>query len=59
MDVDCQPRIPRQSNHPFDVLKGKFYCGGGRRMAGRGYENVGLVIYPPHKAKSPGESTEA
>jgi len=50
---------PQQPNQAFDVLKDKFYCGGGRRMAGRGYENVGLVICPPHKAKSPGEPTEA
>lgn len=50
---------PWQPNQAFEVLKNKFYCGGGRRKAGRGYENVGLVIYPPHKAKSPGEPTEA
>jgi hypothetical protein len=24
-----------------------------------GYENVGLLIYPPQKAKSPDEPTEA
>lgn len=50
---------PQQSNQAFSVLKQKFFCDGGRGNVGNGYENVGLVIYPPQKAKSPGEPTEA
>lgn len=50
---------PQQANQAFDLLKRKFYCDGGRERVGYGYENVGLRIYPPQKAKSPGEPTEA
>ena len=50
---------PGQANKAFDVLKQKFFCDGGRVKAGSGYENVGLVVHPSQKAKSPGEPTEA
>ncbi|MDN3575917.1 DUF3800 domain-containing protein [Chitinimonas viridis] len=50
---------PGQANQAFDMLKRKFFCNGGRSKVGSGYENVGLMIYPPQKAKSPGEPTEA
>jgi len=50
---------PGQPNQAFDVLKQKFFCDGGRAKVGSGYENVGLVVVPPQKAKSPGEPTEA
>jgi len=50
---------PGQANLAFEALKPKFFCDGGRKNAGCGYENVGLMIYPPQKAKSPGEPTEA
>jgi hypothetical protein len=50
---------PAQVNQAFDMLKKKFYCDGGREHVGSGYENVGLMIYPPQKAKSPDEPTEA
>lgn len=50
---------PAQANQAFDTLKQKFYCAGGRSRVGDGYENVGLIIYPPQKAKSPDEPTEA
>ena len=50
---------PAQTNQAFDMLKKKFYCEGGRECVGGGYENVGLMIYPPQKAKSPDEPTEA
>ncbi len=50
---------PEQANQAFDVLKGKFYCDGGRANAGRDFDGVGLMVHPPHKAKSPGEPTEA
>ena len=41
------------------MLKRKFFCDGGRAGVGSGYENVGLIVYPPQKAKSPDEPTEA
>lgn len=50
---------PLQANQAFDMLKRKFFCDGGRAAVGRGYENVGLIVYPPQKAKSPDEPTEA
>ena len=50
---------PTQENQAFELLKKKFYCEGGRQRVGTGYENVGLMIYPPQKAKSPDEPTEA
>ena len=50
---------PTQANQAFDILKKKFYCDGGRAHVGSGYENVGLMIYPTQKAKSPDEPTEA
>jgi len=50
---------PTQANQAFELLKRKFYCDGGRNAVGIGYENVGLLIYPPQKAKSPDEPTEA
>ena len=50
---------PEQDNQAFEVLKRKFYCDGGRDAVGSGFENVGLMIYPPQKAKSPGVPTEA
>lgn len=50
---------PEQANQAFELLKNKFFCAGGRDRAGQGYQNVGLKIYPPQKAKSPDEPTEA
>ena len=50
---------PGQPNQAFEVLKKKFFCDGGRAKVGSGYDNVGLVVYPPQKAKSPDEPTEA
>jgi hypothetical protein len=50
---------PAQSNKAFEVLKRKFFCAGGRTRVGQGYRDVGLRIYPPQKAKSPDEPTEA
>ncbi|MFM8899808.1 MAG: DUF3800 domain-containing protein [Burkholderiales bacterium] len=50
---------PVQGNQAFELLKKKFYCDGGRSRVGEGYEDIGLMIYPPQKAKSPGEPTEA
>jgi len=50
---------PAQENQAFELLKSKFYCAGGRKEVGHDFENVGLMIHPPQKAKSPGEPTEA
>jgi hypothetical protein len=50
---------PKQANQAFDLLKRKFYCDGGRDQVGVDYDNVGLIIHPPQKAKSPDEPTEA
>ncbi len=46
-------------NQAFDLLRRKFFCAGGRDRVGTGYENVGLMVFPPHKAKGPDEPTEA
>ena len=50
---------PQQANQAFDILKKKFFGDGGRTQVGSGDENVGLMIYPPIKAKSPDDPTEA
>lgn len=50
---------PNQPNRAFDALKPKFFCKGGRKGVGVDFEGFGLKIYPPQKAKSPGERTEA
>jgi hypothetical protein len=50
---------PTQANQAFDMLRRKFFCVGGRTGVGRGDENVGLIVYPPQKAKSPDGPTEA
>jgi hypothetical protein len=50
---------PAQANQAFDLLKQKFYCAGGRQQVGHDFENIGLMIHPPQKAKSPDEPTEA
>lgn len=50
---------PEQANQAFEVLKDKFFCDGGRAGVSKGYQNVGLQIYPPKKAKSPDVPTEA
>ena len=50
---------PAQPNQAFDLLKKKFYCDGGRAGVGRGYEEIGLMVFPPQKAKNPDEPTEA
>lgn len=50
---------PEQHNQAFEMLKGKFYCAGGRKQVGNGFENVGLIVHPAQKAKSPDEPTEA
>lgn len=44
---------PDQPNRAFEVLKKKFYCDGGREGVGKGYEGVGMKIYPPPKSEKP------
>lgn len=44
---------PGQENRAFDVLKKKFYCDGGRKSAGEGFEGVGMTIFPAPKSEKP------
>lgn len=44
---------PDQENRAFEVLKRKFYCDGGRENAGRGYEGIGMKIYPSPESEKP------
>lgn len=44
---------PDQENRAFDVLKGKFYCDGGRERVGRGYEGIGMKLYPAPESEKP------
>ncbi len=42
---------PEQENRAFDVLKGKFYCDGGREKAGTCFKGAGMKIYPALKSE--------
>lgn len=44
---------PEQPNRASEVLKHKFFCSGGRRHVGAGYENWGLKIHPPPESEKP------
>lgn len=44
---------PEQENRAFEALKVKFYCDQGRDGAGKGYEGVGLKIFPTPKSEKP------
>lgn len=44
---------PGQPNRAFDVLKRKFFCSGGRRRVGTGYEGWGLKIHPTPESEKP------
>lgn len=37
---------PDQANRAFEILKPKFYCEGGRKCVGEGYEGWGLKRFP-------------
>ena len=37
---------PNQPNRAFDVLRRKFFCGGGRKSVGNGFEGLGLKRLP-------------
>lgn len=44
---------PEQPNRAFDVLKRKFFCSGGRKNAGVGFEGWGLKIHPSQESERP------
>lgn len=44
---------PKQDNRAFEVLKKKFYCNGGRKGAGKGYEGLGMKVFPAPKSENP------
>lgn len=44
---------PEQPNQAFEVLKEKFYCAGGREGVGKGFEGMGLKIFPPPESEKP------
>lgn len=50
---------PNQSNQAFDVLKKKFFSRGRHGKVDQQFDPLDLLVYPPQKAKSPGEPTEA
>lgn len=44
---------PDQANRAFEVLKRKFFCSGGRRNVGAGFEGWGLKIHPAPESERP------
>lgn len=44
---------PDQPNRAFEVLKRKFFCSGGRRNVGVGFDGWGLKIYPGPESERP------
>jgi hypothetical protein len=44
---------PTQPNRAFELLKRKFFCSGGRRQVGVGFEEWGLKIYPKLESERP------
>jgi hypothetical protein len=44
---------PEHPNRAFDILKRKFFCSGGRRNLGIGYEGMGLKIHPGLESERP------
>ncbi len=44
---------PEQPNRAFEVLKHKFFCSGGRRNTGVGFEGWGLKIHPAPESERP------
>lgn len=44
---------PDQANRAFEVLKLKFFCSGGRRNVGIGFEGWGLKIHPAPESERP------
>jgi hypothetical protein len=44
---------PEQPNRAFEVLKRKFFCSGGRKNCGVGFEGWGLKIHPASESERP------
>lgn len=44
---------PGQPNRAFEVLKRKFFCSGGRKSVGEGYNGWGLKILPSPESEKP------
>lgn len=44
---------PGQANRAFEVLTRKFFCSGGRKNLGVGFEGWGLKIYPAPESERP------
>lgn len=44
---------PEQPNRAFEVLKKKFFCSGGRKHTGVGFEGWGLKIHPATESERP------
>lgn len=44
---------PEQPNRAFEILREKFYCDGGRKSVGQGFEGKGMNIYPTPKSEKP------
>nr|WP_323750612.1 DUF3800 domain-containing protein [Marinobacter sp.] len=44
---------PEQANKAFQVLKKKFYCDGGRECVGKGFEDMGLKVFPLPESEKP------
>jgi len=44
---------PAQDNRAFEVLKRKFFCSGGRRNVGEGFDGWGLKIHPEPESERP------
>lgn len=44
---------PEQANRAFDVLRRKFFCSGGRKNVGVGFEGWGLKIHPAPESERP------
>lgn len=44
---------PEQANRAFEVLKQKFFCSGGRKHTGKGFEGWGLKIHPAPESERP------
>lgn len=44
---------PDQPNRAFEILKQKFFCSGGRKNVGVGFEGCGLKIHPAPESERP------
>ena len=44
---------PAQVNRAFEALKRKFFCSGGRKQLGVGFEGWGLKIHPAQESERP------